>query len=215
MHRCNCRDLGRQVESEFDAECLLVLLKRGDAAALDRLLERYRNYVLLLVRLQIGGREQGHADFQEKFRRVWLEIHKKSGLFRGSSEREFLAWVGKVVKLVLSHAVQHDPRIFRSELRLEFAPDDELDQSSFALNVSLVAPEIASGPRRFQCERAVLLADALHALPDEYREVIILRQLEGLSFPHVARRLGRTEESAKSTWLRALTQFRSTLEGLR
>ena len=36
----------------------------------------------------------------------------------------------------------------------------------------------------------MLLADALQELPEDYREVIILRQLEGLSFPDVARRTG-------------------------
>ena len=40
-------------------------------------------------------------------------------------------------------------------------------------------------------------------LPEDYREVIILRQLEGLSFPDVARRMGRTEDSVKNVWLRA------------
>ena len=48
----------------------------------------------------------------------------------------------------------------------------------------------------------MLLADALEDLPEDYREVIILRQLEGLSFPDVARRMGRTEDSVKNVWLR-------------
>ena len=62
---------------------------------------------------------------------------------------------------------------------------------------------------------AVLLADALHELPDDHREVIILRQLEGLRFPDVACRLGQTEESVKSAWVQALARLRFTLESLR
>jgi RNA polymerase sigma-70 factor (ECF subfamily) len=41
----------------------------------------------------------------------------------------------------------------------------------------------------------VLLADALDRLPEDYREVLVLRHLEGLRFPEVARRMGRTLDS--------------------
>ncbi len=61
----------------------------------------------------------------------------------------------------------------------------------------------------------MLLADALNDLPEDYREVIILRQLEGLSFPDVARRMGRTEDSVKNVWLRALGRLRLSLDHLR
>ena len=52
----NDHDQSRGAGSGFDAEGLLVLAKAGDGAALGRLLERYRNYVGLLVRLQVGRR---------------------------------------------------------------------------------------------------------------------------------------------------------------
>ena len=52
-------------------------------------------------------------------------------------------------------------------------------------------------------------------LPEDYREVIILRHLEGLSFPDVALRMGRTEDSVKNVWLRALARLRRTLEEYR
>ena len=40
-------------------------------------------------------------------------------------------------------------------------------------------------------------------------------RLEGLSFPDVARRMSRTEDSVKNVWLRALSRLRRTLEDLR
>ena len=58
----------------------------------------------------------------------------------------------------------------------------------------------------------MILADALEKLPEDDREVIILRHLEGLGFPEVARRLGRTEDSVKNVWLRALARLRRILE---
>ena len=48
-------------------------------------------------------------------------------------------------------------------------------------------------------EQAVLLADAMEELPEDYREVIILRQLEGLTFPQVASRWGEPRTASRTS----------------
>ena len=61
-------------------------------------------------------------------------------------------------------------------------------------------------------EQALLLAEALARLPAEWRELLILRHLEGLTFPEVAQRMGRTVDSVKKLWPRALANLRRLLE---
>ena len=61
-------------------------------------------------------------------------------------------------------------------------------------------------------ERALLLAEALARLPEDYREVIVLRHLEGLGFAEVGLRMERSEDSVKNLWVRALARLRRTLE---
>ena len=61
-------------------------------------------------------------------------------------------------------------------------------------------------------EHAVLLAQALERLPKDYREVLILRHLEECAFAEVARRMGRTVESVKKLWARALPRLREELK---
>jgi RNA polymerase sigma-70 factor (ECF subfamily) len=199
-------------ESLFEPELLLVLAKGGDGAALGRLLERYRNYVGLLVRLQVGRRLRTKVDIEDLLQEIWLEIHRKIALFRGESEREFLSWARRLIGSILANQVRHYIGTKARDLRLERALADELDQSSRALNESLIAGHSSPSQQAVRREQAVLLADALHDLPEDYREVIILRQLEGLSFPDVARRMGRTEDSVKNVWLRALARLRGMLE---
>jgi RNA polymerase sigma-70 factor, ECF subfamily len=63
-------------------------------------------------------------------------------------------------------------------------------------------------------EQAVLLADALAQLSEDYREVIILRHLEGLPFADVARRMGRSEDSVQKLWVRSLASLRRSMEGV-
>jgi RNA polymerase sigma-70 factor (ECF subfamily) len=54
----------------------------------------------------------------------------------------------------------------------------------------------------------VQLAAALDRLPPDYREVVILRNLEELSFPDVATRMGKTVDSVQKLWVRALASLR-------
>ena len=57
----------------------------------------------------------------------------------------------------------------------------------------------------------MLLADVLKQLPADYREVLILRHLEGLTFAQVAQRLRRTYDSVQKLWVRALARLRDAL----
>ena len=62
-------------------------------------------------------------------------------------------------------------------------------------------------------EETAWLADALERLPADYREVIVLRQLEELRFSEVAERMKRSVGSVKQLWMRALVALRRLLEG--
>src|SRR5579863_8254096 len=97
MSWCDNQEHSRDGDTAFDPEFLLVLAKAGDGTALGRLLERYRNYVGLLVRLQVGRRLKSKVDIEDLLQEIWLEIHRKIPLFRGGSEREFLTWVRRVI----------------------------------------------------------------------------------------------------------------------
>jgi RNA polymerase sigma-70 factor (ECF subfamily) len=79
------------------------------------------------------------------------------------------------------------------------------------LDRGLVATYSTPSQHASRREQAVLLADKLAELPDDYREVIILRQLEGLGFKEVAVRMNRSEDSVQKLWVRALAKLRRSL----
>ena len=49
-------------------------------------------------------------------------------------------------------------------------------------------------------------------LPESYREVLVLRHLKGLKFAEVAEQMGRSLDSVKNLWVRAIGKLRSMLE---
>ena len=75
-----------------------------------------------------------------------------------------------------------------------------------------MAPQSSPSQQAIRREQSVLLAEALGRLPADWRELLILRHLEGLTFPEVAKRLGRTVDSVKKLWPRALAGLRRLLE---
>jgi RNA polymerase sigma-70 factor (ECF subfamily) len=99
----------------------------------------------------------------------------------------------------------------RRNVLLERELAAELDNSSRILDQGLVAPSSSPSHQAARREQAVLLADALKQLPADYHEVIVLRHMEGLPFPEVARQMDRTVDSVKKLWIRALANLRRIL----
>ena len=56
-----------------------------------------------------------------------------------------------------------------------------------------------------------MFADALDRLPADYREVIVLRHLEGIPFAEISGRLGRSEDSVQKLWVRGLARLRTEM----
>jgi RNA polymerase sigma-70 factor (ECF subfamily) len=94
------------------------------------------------------------------------------------------------------------------DVRLERELEAELDNSSRMLGAELIAPLSSPSQRAVRREQAVLLANALERLPADYREVIVLRHLEGRSFPEIAQRMRRSVDSVQKLWLRGLSRLR-------
>jgi RNA polymerase sigma-70 factor (ECF subfamily) len=198
----------------LDLDELLAQARAGEAAALGQLLGRYRNYLTLLARQQIGPRLQGKVDASDLVQETFLAAHRNFVLFRGSGERELVGWLRQILVTQLALHVRRYLGTQRRDARLEQQLADALEQSSAVLDRGLVDPASSPSQRAARRERVVLLADALERLPADYRAVIVWRHLDGLPFADVAQRMGRSVESVKSLWARALARLRCTLRDL-
>lgn len=195
-----------------DPVLLLNLARAGEAAALGQLLELYSNYLELLARLQISRRLRSKIDAADIVQETFLEAHAGFAQFRGTTEAELAGWLRQIL---ISNVLSVARRYYgtqRRDVRLERELAYELEQSSRVLDQGLIAPQSSPSQQAARREQAVLLADALKRLPEDYREAIVLRQLEGLSFPEVAERMDRSLDSVKKLWMRALTRLRQELE---
>jgi RNA polymerase sigma-70 factor (ECF subfamily) len=195
------------------ADGLLDQARQGDAPALGRLLESYRAYMVVLARLQIGKRLRGKVDASDVAQEAVLGAFRDFPQFRGTTEKELLAWLRGNLASLLANLVRHYQGTQARDVRLERQLAVELDQSSQALDLGLVAAGSSPSQQAVRREQSALLAEALGRLPEDQRELLILRHLEGLTFPEVAERMGRTVDSVKKQWPRALAALRRLMGG--
>jgi RNA polymerase sigma-70 factor (ECF subfamily) len=195
-------------------EHLVDRARTGDGSTRGQLLETYRNYLTLLARVQIGRRLQGKVDASDLVQETFLEAHRHFALFQGSTEAALVSWLRQILAARLAKLVRRYLGTQGRDIRLERELAGELDQSSQMLDRGLMAAGSSPSQQAARREQAVLLADSLERLPASYRDVLILRHLEGLTFPQVAQRMGRSVDSVKKLWARALPRLRDELGGM-
>lgn len=191
---------------------LLALASSGSEDALGQLLHSYRSYLKLLARIPVHN--MGSAvDASDIVQEVCLRAYRSFRQFRGTQEIELTAWLRRILaNCLIDHHRKHHSQAQRQ--RDAHSLTQALDQSSLQWSARLVGAGLAPGDQAEQREAMVLLAEAIDRLPADYREAIILRQLEELPTAEVARRMGRTAESVRKLWARGLVQLRQELRGL-
>jgi RNA polymerase sigma-70 factor (ECF subfamily) len=198
---------------EPECEELIARARQGEETALGLLLERYRSYLTLLARMQIGRRLQGKAEPGDLVQDAFLEAARHFGQFRGVTEPELAAWLRQILVSQLALLLRRYYGTQARDVRLERELGDEMDQSSRALHLVLAAAQSTPSQQAGRREQAVLLAEALDRLPPDYREVLVLRHLEELTFPEVASRMGRSLDSVEKLWVRGLARLRRQMGG--
>ena len=193
---------------------LLAQARFGDPAAVEQLLAEYRPYLHLLAEQQIRHRFAGRVDASDVVQEACLRVGQAFPEFGGNSEAELLAWLRRILASSLTEEAHRQCATRRQAVRLEIELADALDQSSQFLAARLASP--GNSPSQSTCrrEQLVLLSQALSHLPEDYRQVLVLRHLEGLSFPDVAQHMGRSLDSVKHLWVRALARIRCSFGGL-
>jgi RNA polymerase sigma-70 factor (ECF subfamily) len=191
---------------------LLLRARGGHGSAIGALLQLYRNYLLVLAATQIEKRLRGRMSPSDVVQETMLRAAQNFAQFRGTTEAELVAWLRQILVNNLAKFVEQHVLAARRDVRREVSIErlgKALEQSTVQLAALLPAEGKSPSMAAQQREDAVLLADRLAALPDDYREVLVLRNLQGLPFDDIARKMDRSPSAARMLWLRAIEKLRS------
>jgi len=197
-------------ESPVIPELLLTQARAGDAQALGRLLELYRNYLRVVARAMIGQALRARLDASDLVQETFLKAHREFRQFLGTTEPELTAWLRQILVHTLANQARHHRRHSRDYQRDE-PLEALLERSSSGVQRALAAPLSSPSSIVSRREQAVLLADALEKMPADYREVFLMRNLEHIPFEEIAVRMGRSPGAARMLWTRAIKKLSQLL----
>jgi len=172
-------------------------------------LERYRAYLGLLARLQIGPRLQSKFDPSDVVQQTLLEAFARREQFRGG-EAERAAWL----RQILAHNLADAFRAFgqaRRDIGRERPLRATVQESSDRLESWLAAEQSSPSHQAERHEEAVRLAEALAELPEANREALMMHYFQGEPLAEIARQMERTPASVAGLLKRGLKQLRDRL----
>jgi RNA polymerase sigma-70 factor (ECF subfamily) len=173
--------------------------------------ERFREYLRLLARVQLGPRLQGKLDASDLVQQTLLEAFQKREQFQGTTDAERAGWL----RGILAHNLADALRAFAQEKRdlsRERSLEESLRASSARLERWLVAGDTPPGERVERQERAVRLANALAGLPEAQREALVLQYWHGLTLAQIGEQLGRSPAAVAGLLKRGLKKLRHELQ---
>ncbi len=173
-------------------------------------LERFRDYLRLLARLQIEPQLQAKLDPSDLVQQTLLKAHQALGQFRGTTAAEQAAWLRQILANTLANAIRDFARGKR-DVALERSLEASLTESSARLEAWLVSRDASPSQQAERNEQMLQLAQELARLPDLQREVLLLRHCQGWSLAEIGAHLGRSRAAVASLLRRGLQQLRGHL----
>jgi RNA polymerase sigma-70 factor (ECF subfamily) len=174
-------------------------LQSGDATAFDTLITRYSGDIYTLLYRLTENEEEARDLTQETF----LSALKAVKNFRGDADLK--TWLYRI-------AVNHSRNRFRwwksRKVDSTFSLDEDENPLSERIQSNSENPEMAT----LRKEREFLLRKALQELPDNFKEVVILRDIEGLSYEEIANLLQTNVGTVKSRIARGREELRRKLK---
>jgi RNA polymerase sigma-70 factor (ECF subfamily) len=191
---------------------LVAQAQAGDEAALSQLCKVYGARVLWIIRLRMGSELRSKLESVDIVQDVLLSALKDLGNFTCKTEGDFLRWLSKIAENRLRGHLQRlhaNKRDIRKEVRLNDHRPTAEDSVAAALDAVVTTTPSAIVSKREDLDK---LSRAIDALKPEYRQVIVLTKIEGLSYKEIGDQLGKSSEAVRKLASRALEELINIFE---
>jgi RNA polymerase sigma-70 factor (ECF subfamily) len=164
----------KEARESHEDDALVERARTGDAAAFQALFEKYKQRVYA-VALGVVKRPEDAADVVQD---AFIKVHRHLGSFQGTSS--FYTWL---YRIVMNLGIDH---VRKNRKVVEWGDDVPIDQ---AAGDRTLVPKVADANPSRTIERRELsekIRQALDTLPEYHRAVILLREVEGMSYEEIA-----------------------------
>lgn len=206
------REDGTDIPIPEDTMQLLELHRNGHEGALDKLFRRYYPKVERIVRVRMGPALRKRADVADLVQESLLVAFRDIDTYEVREDARFVNWISRIVERTIQNRIRHEgaqKRDYRRELEPAKSEGDE-GNAGF----EPISDSTSQAGKLNKKEMAELLDRHLHELREEWREVIVLKDIAQADWRYVAETLGATSvDSARQLHQRARRALREKFRG--
>ncbi len=179
-----------------ESSALLRRARDGSDEALNALYDRVAGKLLALIRLRMGRSLRAHLESRDILQATLLKSFQHLGQLEGSETGSLMAWLARIAQNEIRDQADYHGRA-RRDADLTASLPDEAGELPGRVRSAL--------SQAIWSEEAERLEEVLETLDEHYREIIVLRKLEELSFREIGERLGKSEDACRMLLARAMT----------
>ncbi len=181
---------------------LLERIRAGDEAAFSTLFWKYSPRLSVLIHYKLSPEMHNRVEVDDILQETFLAASRQLERFTYRKSGSFMSWISRIAGNVIVDTARHHGRQKRHPA--EFVRLKTASNPRGAEAIDLATPSrILAGKERI---RQVL--ERLDRLPEDYRQVILLAKIEGLSTEETADRLGKSRENVAVLLHRAIQRLR-------
>jgi RNA polymerase sigma-70 factor, ECF subfamily len=189
-------DLDTPTAFQLSDEEIVARVRSGDTALYEILMRRYNQRLFRIARSILRNDNEAEDVMQETYVRAFSSLHQFAG------KAQFSTWLAKIAVYESSARLQEKKRFQEFPAK----PGGERPDMEFAKS-----PTPDPEAQTLNCEAVSFLEQAIDALPDLYRSVFVLRDVEELNTAETAACLDVKEETVKVRLMRAREMLRNEL----
>jgi RNA polymerase sigma-70 factor (ECF subfamily) len=183
----------------------LAAARAGSVEALGEALEACRGYLLLIAREELDEDLKAKGGASDLVQETFLKAHRHFDHFHGVAEQELLAWLRR---LLLNNLIDFRRHYLTSEKRQATREVRLCENDSTGHGVGWLADTGPSPSGNAQDdERRAALQQALERMPEDYRQVLVLRFQEERSYEEIGKLMDRSENAVRKLCVRALERL--------
>ncbi len=179
----------------------------GQDGAFDRLVGQYAPRLRWLIQLRLDPSVLARVSVDDVLQEVLIIVSGQIRTLDVQHEAAFWTWLCRVVEQRLIDVRRRHLQAAARDVRRERRLDGPRPSASFRLADLLCDPGTSPSGQLRSVEQREALAEALAQLPASYREVIVLRILEGLSVSETAEIMNRSANAVSVVLTKAIKRL--------
>ena len=181
---------------EWSDEQVVDRVRAGDTALYELLMRRHNQRLYRVARAIL----RDDAEAEDVMQDAYVRAYQKLGTFEGRAK--FLTWLTRIAV--------HEA-LARVQKRSRFQSLDDSDSQYGDVMDAVTSSDRSPEQKSYDLELSGILEKAVLSLPDDYRTVFVLRDVEGMSTEETAQSLNLTQENVKVRLHRAHAKLRKEL----